>query len=229
MSWQHVMIGSRCSWLHGDKRGFRSRDHRIHSTGDYRHRPPAKEHDGLLRYHQRRSGKPVSFTLEVRIIMLREFVLKMRKLGVRIIAGAIGKTHLHALPLLEPDNYLEMRRTIGKCKQKASHAVRELLPGTIWASGAEFTRINNRGHLRNSFDYIRTRQEPGAIVWSHRDDENWIDHPEIGVVVMTLGRKSIRVFGVPQTRRRWHSITSAATPAPRTPYPHPRCGNARYP
>jgi hypothetical protein len=107
------MIGNRCSWLHGDKRGFRSRDHRIHSTGDYKNPPPPRENDGLRRYHQRRAGKHVSFTLEVRIIILREFVLKMRKLGVHIIAGAIGKTHLHALPLLEPDHYVEMRKQSG--------------------------------------------------------------------------------------------------------------------
>ena len=44
MPWFHIMLGSRCSWLHGDARGFRDRKHRLHSTGDYKNPPPSKEH-----------------------------------------------------------------------------------------------------------------------------------------------------------------------------------------
>jgi hypothetical protein len=196
--WQHVMIGSRCSWLHGDERGFRNREHRLHSTGDYKHRPLAAEHQGLRKYHQRRSGKPVNFQLDVRIIVLKEFVSKMRKLGFPIIAASIGKRHLHALTPL-PLTYDEMKKTVGKCKQKSSHAVRELLPGSIWSEGGEYNRIKDRGHLHNTYGYIRTKQEPGTVVWSHREDENWIDNPLVGIIVMGRNKKHIRVFGVPQT------------------------------
>jgi REP element-mobilizing transposase RayT len=198
MPWQHVMIGSRCSWLHGDERGFRNRQHRIHSTGDYKQPPPPDEHQALRRFHQRRSGKPVNFKSDIRILILREFVGKMRQLGFRIIACSIGKRHLHALTEL-PFFYADMKRTVGKCKQKASHAVRQLLPGSIWSEGGEYTRIKDRDHLHHSFEYIRTRQEAGTVVWSHRDDENWIDDPSVGIVIMARGRKTIRVFGVPQT------------------------------
>jgi REP element-mobilizing transposase RayT len=198
MPWHHVIIGSRCSWLHGDSRGFRSREHRIHSSGDYKNRPPKIEHAGLRRYHQRRSGKPVNFRTDVCILILREFVCKMRTLRFEIIACSIGKRHLHALTEL-PLNYQEMKRAIGKCKQKSSHAVRKILPGIIWAEGNEFNRIKDRGHLHNAYDYIRTKQEPGTVVWSHNTQENWIDDPSLGVVVMGLNRKHIRVFGVPQT------------------------------
>src|SRR5665213_2174745 len=198
MPWQHVMIGSRCSWLHGDERGFRSREHRIHSTGDYKKRPAKSEHKGLREYHQRPSGKPVNFRTDIRILILREFVQKMRSIGFQIIACSIGKRHLHALTEL-PDNYQEMKKIIGKCKQKASHAVKNALPGRIWADGGEFKRIRDRSHLHSTYEYIRTKQEPGTVVWSHRAEENWIDEPAIGVVVMGLRRTQIRVFGVPQT------------------------------
>jgi REP element-mobilizing transposase RayT len=191
--WQHVILGSRCSWLHGDPRGFRDRHHRLHSSGDYKNRPPANEHAHVRKYYNKRARKTVSFSLELRILTLREFVQKMRRLGHNIIAGAIAKRHLHALTEL-PNEYDKMKREIGKSKQKASHAARQLLPGTIWAAGGEFTRIKDRGHLRNTYSYIRERQERGAVVWSHSDDENWVDHPEVGVVVMLRGRKSVRVF-----------------------------------
>jgi REP element-mobilizing transposase RayT len=140
----------------------------------------------------------VNFGTDVRITILREFICKMRRIGINVIAGAIGKRHLHALAEL-PFDYAEMKKVIGRCKQKSSHAVRDILPGIIWAEGGEFNRIKDRDHLHNTYEYIRTKQEPGTVVWSHRHDEDWIDHPEVGVIVMGLGRKHIRVFGVPQT------------------------------
>src|SRR5439155_5140639 len=112
------------------------------SSGDYKNPPPADEHFNVRRFYAKRAGKPISFTLELRIIILREFVLKMRKLGYDIIAAAIVKRHLHALTPL-PNEYEKMKREVGKCKQKASHAVRTLLPGSIWAAGAEFKRIKD--------------------------------------------------------------------------------------
>lgn len=47
-----VDIATYCSWLPGDVRGFRNREHRIHSSGDYKHRPPVAEHEGLRRYNE---------------------------------------------------------------------------------------------------------------------------------------------------------------------------------
>jgi hypothetical protein len=170
------MLGSRCSWLPGDPRGFRNRQHRIHSSGDYKKPPPASEHQGLRKYHLRRSGRAVNFRTDARIIILKEFVLKLRRLGYPIIACSISKRHLHALTPLS-NNYKEMRSIIGKCKQKASHAVRHLLPGNIWAASGEFNRVRDKGHLHNSYEYIRMKQEAGTVVWSHKPEENWIDDP----------------------------------------------------
>jgi hypothetical protein len=51
-AWWHVQIGTYCAWLPGDKRGFRNRDHRIDSTGDYRDPPPPDEHAGLREYNE---------------------------------------------------------------------------------------------------------------------------------------------------------------------------------
>jgi len=122
----------------------------------------------------------------------------MQSMGFRIIACSVGKRHLHALVELVSD-YHQRRKVIGKCKQKASHAVREMLPGNIWAEGGEFKRIADSRHLTNAFDYIRTRQEPGTIVWSHKVDENWIVDDSLGIVMMGFGGTQTRVFGIPQT------------------------------
>ncbi len=196
--WQHVMLGTRCSWLHGDRRGFRVRGHRKHSSGDYRNRPPAEEHADLRRYFEQRSGEPVDFDLDLRVIVCREFVSKLKSFGYRVIACSVGKRHLHVVVELVSD-YKERRKAIGKCKQKASHAVRELLPGSVWSEGGEFKRVDGRGHLHAAYHYVRTKQESGTVVWSHRPDEDWIADESVGIIVMASGRERTRVFGVPQT------------------------------
>jgi REP element-mobilizing transposase RayT len=182
LRWRHGILNARCSWLHGDERGFRSRNHRIHSSGDYRHRPPAEEHAGLRRFHGSRSGEPVKFEFAIRAVILMHFVEKMRKLGYRIIAASLGEQHLHFLAEL-PFDLDEVDRIAGKCKQRASHAVRKELPGSVWSEGGEFKWINGSDHLQNAYSYIRTRQEPGTVVWSHRPEENWIDF-DVPVKVM---------------------------------------------
>jgi len=194
--WQHVILGTRCSWMHGDRRGFRDRGHRIHSSGDYKNPPPEHEHAGLRRYFEKRSVKPVDFDLAIRVEVCREFVVKMLKLGFRIIACSVGERHLHALVELVSE-YREKRKVVGKCKQKASHAVRLLLPGNIWSEGGEFKRIKDAGHLENTYNYIRTRQAAGTIVWSHKTDEDWIKDESVGIVVMARGRKPTRLFRLP--------------------------------
>ncbi len=47
--WWHNILSTHGSWLPGNPRGFRSRNHRIHSSGDYKNPPPLGEHAGLHR------------------------------------------------------------------------------------------------------------------------------------------------------------------------------------
>ena len=183
LQWRHIVVNTKCSWLHGDPRGFRDRDHRLHSSGDYKDPPPAGEHARLFRYYKQRSGEPVDLDVEARILICRAFVLKWQSLGYRVIACAVARRHLHAV-VEGPYDYDELIKEVGKCKQKASHAVRHLIPGTIWAANGHLKRIRNTGHFRNSYKYVRTRQEVGTVVWSHRPDEDWIADPTVGVVMM---------------------------------------------
>jgi len=96
--WRHVVLGDALFWKHGDPRGFRSRGHRIHSAGDYKNPPPKDEHAGLKRYHDKRSNQPVEFEINVRVLVARELITKMRRsLKFRIIAGAVAFKHTHIL------------------------------------------------------------------------------------------------------------------------------------
>ena len=183
----HIVVGTHCSWLHGDPRGFRDRDHRLHSSGDYKDLPPPDEHAGVRRHYERSSGDPVDLGVEARVIICRAFVRKWRAMGYRVIACSVGKRHLHAI-VEGPNDHQVFDKEVGRAKQASSHAVRSLLPGKIWAANGGCKPIRGKGHLRNSYKYVRTRQEAGTVVWSHRDDENWVDNAGVGVTVMR-GRK----------------------------------------
>ena len=192
MKWRHIVVGTKCSWLHGDPRGFRDRDHRTHSSGDYKDPPPPGENAGLHRYYEQRSGDPVDLNVDARILICQAFVEKWRTSGFRIIVCSVGKRHLHAV-VEGPDDYGELKALVGKCKQKASHAARHLLPGNIWAANGGFKPVRGNGHLRNSYKYVRTCQEAGTIVWSHRPDENWVDDATVDVILMRGRRDPIRL------------------------------------
>ena len=48
--WRHVVFTTLGSWLPGDPRGFRTREHKVHSSGDYKKPPPNGEHAELFKY-----------------------------------------------------------------------------------------------------------------------------------------------------------------------------------
>src|SRR4051812_14964174 len=79
MRWRHVIINTKSSWLHGEKRGFRSRGHRIHSSGDYRNPPPFLEHSGLRIYHQERAEPTVFLDHELWPLIGRAIRDRLRK------------------------------------------------------------------------------------------------------------------------------------------------------
>src|SRR5688572_19743945 len=118
MRWCRVIINTWSSWPHGDDPGFRSRGPRIHPLADYKNPPPLREHEGLRKYHRKRSGKPITIWRDVREIVIRAFVENLRELGYCVVVVSVNGRHLHALVEL-PDDVAQIRRIIGKCKQRA--------------------------------------------------------------------------------------------------------------
>ena len=102
---------------------------------------------------------------DLREIVIRAFVENLRELGFSVVVGSASGRRAHALVEL-PDDRGQVRRIIGKCKERASHAVRDFLAGSIWAEGGEYKLVNDDSHYGNAFYYIPTKQEPDALVWS---------------------------------------------------------------
>lgn len=158
---------------------------------------PDGEHARLHAWHRMRSEAPIEFDPHIRIRVVETFVSKACALGHQIIACSCGAEHLHALIEL-PAPYPDAKREIGKCKQKVSHALRDVLRGSIWSEGGELKPIRDVGHLHNTYAYVREKQERGTVVWSHAPAEDWVKDPKLGAIVMRAGER-IRVFARAQT------------------------------
>jgi hypothetical protein len=83
-AWFHVTCTARHSWLPGDPRGFRSRNHRKHSTGDHKRPPPTGEHAGLHRAVAAQAGAPVQFAVDVRSAIGRAMLDKIQEQKHRV-------------------------------------------------------------------------------------------------------------------------------------------------
>ncbi len=169
MRWRHVVISTVNSWLPGDPRGFRSRKHKIHSSGDYKHRPPPGEHAGLHAYHQRNSGRPVIISPELRPVVGRAILAKLKKLEHQVLAVSVAGMHTHFLAEL-PDDVALIRHVLGQCKSASSHAIRGRLPGRVWGAGGDYDPVDDPVHHRNVYQYILDQEN--AWIWSFRDEES---------------------------------------------------------
>ena len=166
--WRHVILNTRCSWLAGDPRGFRNRDHRIHSSGDYRNPPPQGEHAGLYRWMKERSGPKVVFEEAIWQTVADALRKKLTERGHRVLAVAASAVHVHLLAEL-PNLPSLYKHEVGVAKRYATERVKQAITGHLWAQGGAFKPIRDHDHQRNVFEYITKKQRP-AWVWDYREE-----------------------------------------------------------
>ena len=149
-------------WIPADERGFRSRGHRIHSSGDYKNPPPENEHEGLRRWvNDHITGEPVRLNDEQCAAVGAAFVEKLHRMHCTVIVLACGPSHLHVE--FEPTEENVMRQ-LGKAKQFASlkcpnHS------GQLWAELSEVISIKDDNHANEVFGYIDEHRAEGAWIW----------------------------------------------------------------
>lgn len=166
--WRHVTISTYASWLPGDERGWRSKGHKRHSSGDYKHRPPEDEHAGLHRYSGEISGQAIIIPRRCRALVGRTLIEKLRALRHEVLAVSVSGMHAHLLVEL-PDDTAAIRKIIGLSKAAASYAIHADLPGRVWARDGGWKPVDTPGHQREVYGYIL--RQPAAWAWSYREDE----------------------------------------------------------
>src|SRR3954471_5641470 len=160
MRWRHVMVNTHCTWLPGSAKGFRNRRHRIHSSGDYKHPPPAGEHKGLREYNQLRAAKPLEIPPKLREKIGRAFVKRLRDEGYTVLAVSVSAEHVHALVLL-PDHRATVRRIIGRCKQ---YGTRAGAPDDPWANLGRRGRVQARPRTLARAQRVRIHSDEAGSV-----------------------------------------------------------------
>jgi hypothetical protein len=169
MMWRHVVISTRRTWLHGDPRGFRSRRHRIHSSGDYKNPPPRGEHELLLRHASKRSkGTAIKIPKHLRIQVGLALLRAVLESGGRVLVIAVKGKHAHLLTEV-PRALNVVKQLVGKWKAARTRALWRAMPGSIWGDGGKYKRVRSKPCLRAAFQYIRDEQGPGAWVWTYRE------------------------------------------------------------
>jgi len=170
--WRHLTFGTHNSWLPGDPRGFRDRHHKLHSSGDHRNPPPAGEYAKLNEHARQISGRPVLLEQAHRQIVLRSIYEKLHQLDHRCVVAACCAMHVHVLVEL-PDDLPEIKKITGKLKRSASTAIRDQMPGRIWARGGNYEPVKNKAHQRAVYQYILRHRK--AWVWSYKSGQYYND------------------------------------------------------
>ncbi len=150
-------------WIPGDERGWRSRRHKRHSSGNYANPPPPEEHVGLRRYVRKRmAGPPVNLSMGECKVLGEAFITKLRKMSSDVYVLACGFTHLHVLCTLIEDDPI---RQFGRAKQYASLKLASRT-GQLWGERAKIVHIRDQAHAENVFAYIcHHATKEGAWVW----------------------------------------------------------------
>ncbi len=167
--WRHVVLSTYGSWLPGDPRGWRSRYHKIHSSGDYQTPPPEGEHRGLRELARTQCGTTVVMSSDMRATVGGLFVKSLEQKHIRVLVLAVAGCHLHTLIEL-PSDPAEARRIIGRCKEQVTRQLHRPKGSRFWASGGKFQPIRDEKHHRATYDYIERHRDEGAWVWTFRDD-----------------------------------------------------------
>jgi hypothetical protein len=153
------------TWLPGDPRGFRTRNHREHVEGDYRN--PPKE-DYRQRHDKARDlmkRDPVYLTPRQRARAVVEFSKSLLKRNVEMLALSIDRIHFH---LLARFPHRDPRHWVGIAKKECSHYLKQeaLAPvGGLWATCVECIPIADRSHQLWTVGYILKHAKKGAVIW----------------------------------------------------------------
>jgi hypothetical protein len=164
--WYHCTVHTYGSWLRGDPRGWRSRHHREHVIGDYKHPPPEGMYDKLYERSKKLMRRdPVRLEKAMRRLVLRWITERLNIDGVPWVVGSLGAKHLHVLAKFVDHH---PRHWMGLAKKHASHRCRErgiAKPGGgLWGKRSRAEPVSGRPHQLRVVKYIMDHAREGAAI-----------------------------------------------------------------
>jgi len=170
--WYHITTNTYGTWLPGDPRGWRSRDHKRHVDGDYRNPPPTGADAGLYDYAKRNMKQsPVFLTTDQRKVAGQAMVEMLVDQRLKVIALSLDAVHCHFLARFPSRSGGPI---VGRAKKHAYfklHATGHV--GKLWARACRMLPITDRQHQVNTYNYIRDHAHVGAWVWTFKEGLYW--------------------------------------------------------
>ena len=177
--WYHVSSNTKSTWLHGDRRGFRTRHHREHIEGDYRIPPPPDRYEAKLRRSKALLKEPpVVLTFEQCLIACRTMAEAFQFHAIWFADIAVGPNHFHVLAQFPPDRFMANGRPIldpamhfsGIAKKESARRLSTMgmrPQGHTWGKKSHPVPVENEDHFAYLRDvYIPGHVDEGAAVYS---------------------------------------------------------------
>jgi hypothetical protein len=176
--WYHCTAHTFGTWLRGDPRGWRSRHHREHVEGDYKHRPPKGKYDQLHEYSKSLMKRDPVRVNHVELIdfILTKMLERLVEFHVPIAIGAFDGIHAHFLIRCrdhKPRIVLGIAKQYATAQLKADPKAHSFAVGLginlklgegLWGRGSHSTPIERAQHFDSTFDYIAAHALRGAVV-----------------------------------------------------------------
>ena len=166
--WYHIIMSTYGSWLYGDARGFRTRQHREHVEGDYKNPPPPGEYAAQERC-SRDSLKqpPVELPQSLRSVMGLALKERFEGLGAVMVCVAVSGQHIH---LLVKTPVGQARAWTGIAKRQAWFVLRgHGWVGKLWGKRSKEISLTDRAHQLKVYRYILAHGSQGAWIWKWND------------------------------------------------------------
>jgi hypothetical protein len=177
-NWYHVTVNTYGTWLRGDPRGFRTRDHREHVQGDYKTPPPAGHYERMHDHaRQAMQRDPVRIDVATAELVLGHVVKSLHNDQQPVRVACLNDRHLHTLVRVDDHR---VRHWVGRAKDRAAHAASSagvVAEGGIWAKRCGVKPIREKMHLQRVIKYIADHIHEGAVVVDLEGAEPVWDHP----------------------------------------------------
>ena len=170
--WYHLTAHTYGTWLRGDPRGWRARNHREHVDGDYKHRPLPGKYEALLDYSKSLMKRdPVRIQREYLQFVLDMVVQRLLSRDNEVEIASQDPIHFHGLVRCYKNN---PRIELGIAKQYATAQLKahgfamglRLAVGEgIWGPGSHPEPITCERHFFKTRDYIHDHADRGAVLW----------------------------------------------------------------
>ena len=165
--WYHLTLGLYASWLPGDPRGFRDHDHKIHSSGDYKHLPPPGEHEGLFRWCQARVGEPTRLPPFARAALRDSLREAARRQQRRLVTVAACRAHLHAVIELASDEDAAKKQA-GYLKKSVTQRWKLPKGRRLWSGVCDLRPIYSEKRRESARIYVTDHILEGGATWDVR-------------------------------------------------------------